>query len=126
MEVVIAATGLLGLILMGISALVFVLFMELTVARARPALQLLLQLGYQPAFLRTFMARRFVPMMLGAVAAAILLAGGAQWLVSGRLQDLQLKLPVFPGLPFWITAALSVLLLLVQVRTSVRRAMRTF
>src|SRR5690606_20853083 len=81
-EVVIAATGLLALILMGISALVFVLFMELTVARARPDLQLLLQLGYQPAWLRGFMSRRFMPMMLGAVLVAILLAGGAQLVAS--------------------------------------------
>jgi hypothetical protein len=123
-EVVAASTGVLAALLMGISVLVFILFIELTIARAQQSLQLLLQLGYEPGFLRRFMLGRFMPLLFSAIVVALSLAALAQYLAARFIESMNLQLPVFPGWPVWTAASISTLLLLLQVRYSVRRAMQ--
>jgi cell division protein FtsX len=123
-EVVVAATGVLALLLMGISMLVFTLFIELTIAQAQQSLELLTQIGYAPSFLRKFMTRRFVPLTLGAVLLALFLALIAQYTISLIVAREQLNLPVIPGIHIWITATLCLLLLYWQIRTGIAKALK--
>ena len=124
-EVIAASTGLLALLLMGISVLVFVLFIELTIARAQESLVLLLTLGYNAPFLRKFMMRRFLPVMFSALVVSILIAFAAQYLAAISIKSMNLQLPLLPGYPVWIVAALSATLLVIQVRVSVGKAMKS-
>jgi hypothetical protein len=123
-EAVSGGTGVLAVLLMGIGALVFVLFIELTMARAQESILLLRQLGYSPRRLSTFLTLRYLPVMLSALLAAALIAVAAQYFASVKGASLQLSLHSFPGAPMWIAVALSGLALLWQMRRSIRKALR--
>lgn len=123
-EVVMLATGILALLLMGISVLVFVLFIELTIARAQQALELLTQIGYAPSFLRKFMLRRFFPLMLGAVVAALLLAFLAQYAASNAVIPYELQLPKVPGYHIWLVAFVCMMLLYLQIQKGMAKVLK--
>ncbi len=123
-EIVVLATGILALLLMGISVLVFVLFIELTIAQAQQALELLTQIGYAPSFLKKFMLRRFIPLMLGAVVVALLLAFVAQYAASQAVIPYGLQLPQIPAFHIWIVALVCMLLLYGQIRKGIVKALK--
>lgn len=121
-EVVAGSTGVLALLLMGISMLVFVLFIELTIARARQSMELLMQIGYHPRFLNRFMTLRFLPLMLTAILIACTVVILVQYGISLTIVQYKLQLPKLPGWPIWAVACVCVLLLAAQIRFSISRA----
>lgn len=123
-EVVSAATGVLALLLMGIGTLVFVLFIELTVARARHSLTLLLQIGYSPKYISGFMAKRFIPMILGTVLFSAVVAVIGQSVVATAAVAQGLRLPMIPGPAVWIALLVSTAILLALVLRSISTAIR--
>lgn len=123
-QAVTAATGLLALLLMGIGTLVFILFIELTIARAQHSLTLLLELGYGPHFISMFMLRRFLPLVFGTVILSAGLAIIAQMWAAGWAGSLNLALAAVPGWPVWAAAGLSIILLFAFVSRAIIVAIR--
>ena len=123
-EVVTSATGVLALLLMGIGTLVFILFIELTIARAQQSLTLLLQIGYGPHYLSMFMINRFLPMVLGTVIAAMVISIVGQAAVSVKVQAQGLVLPVLPGWPVWAALVVSTSILILLVTKSISGAIK--
>ncbi len=123
-ETVALITGALALLLLGVSLLLFVLFVELTIAKARSSVQLLLEIGYAPSRLKSFLAARFAPMIGGAVLAALLLALAGQITAHFLARSSMLELSLLPGWPVWACAALVALLLFQNMRLAIRRALR--
>jgi hypothetical protein len=123
-EVISGATGLLAILLMGIGTLVFILFIELTIAKAQQSITLLLQLGYSPKYLASFMIKRFMPLVLITVIVSMLLAVGAQIASSILIKQMNLELPQLPGWPVWAALGVSTLILFVLVSSSISRAIR--
>ena len=123
-EAIAIATGLLALLLMGISILGFVLFIELTIARAQQSLTLLAQIGYHPSVLKRFMLSRFLPIMLAAIALAFVVAAIAQWVTSELALRMKLELSAIIGYPVLLAALLSGGLLVLLVRNAISRALR--
>jgi hypothetical protein len=123
-EVVTTATGVLALLLMGMSTLVFVLFIQLSITRAQQSLVLLGQLGYSPKHIYRFVAGRYLPLIVGAMAAAMLLCCAIQVVAAQVASHSQLTLPKLPGLPVWGAFGISTLVLLLLVSRSVKRAIR--
>ncbi len=117
------ATGVLAILLIGISALVFVLFIELTLAKAKDAIQLLLQIGYGPGYLQKFMSSRFLPIMLSAVLVSLMIGAGVQVLFYYWVQTLQIEIGILPGWPIWFVAGISCLLLIWQMRRTIGKAL---
>ncbi len=123
-EVVTSATGILALLLMGIGTLVFILFIELTIARAQHSLTLLLQIGYGPRYLSRFMIGRFLPMVLGTVIAAMIVTILGQAAASVLVQKQSLILPLVPGWPVWAALAVSTGILVMLVSRSISGAIK--
>ena len=123
-DVVSGATGVLALLLMGIGALVFVLFIELTMAKAQASVQLLLQIGFSPQKLSRFLMAKYLPIMLSALSVAVLVAIAIQYFTSQKLNTLQLSIPTFPSIYVWCAAGISGLILLVQISYSIRKAIK--
>lgn len=123
-EVVSGATGVLALLLMGIGALVFILFIELTMAQAQAAVKLLLQLGFSPKTISRFLMVKYIPVMLSALLAALSVAILLQYFAAQKLKSLQLEIPVFPSVYVWLAAATSAIILLWQISFSIRKAIR--
>lgn len=119
-EAISSATGLLAILLMGMGTLVFILFIELTIAKAQQSLTLLLTLGYSPKYLSLFMVRRFVPLLLGAVLVSGLLAAAAQSMAADvLLRKMNLTIDSFPGWPVWAALAISITILMLLVSRAV-------
>ncbi len=116
------AGGLFAVALTGISAMVFLLFIELTVVRAREDILLLLQLGYSPAFLRRFVAQRFVPLLLSAVFVAMAPVVLTQIFFRGYIQRQGIESGWLPGWPVWGLAAVCLILILWLARRTIRKA----
>jgi len=123
-EVVTTATGALALLLMGIGTLVFILFIELTIARAQHSLTLLLQIGYSPHYLSRFMIRRFLPMVLGTVLFSMAITIIGQATVSVAVQSQSLVLPIVPGWPVWAALVISTGILVALVSKSISGAIK--
>lgn len=121
-EIVTTVTGLLAVLLMGIGALVFILFIELTIARAYNSLQLLLQIGYSPKLLKQFMLKQFLPYILAAMACAGMLILVAQYAIASQGKNTGLALAHIPGWPVWLVFALSLGLLLIMVNNAIQKA----
>ena len=123
-EVVVSATGILALLLMGIGTLVFILFIELTIARAQQSLTLLLQIGYSPRYLSRFMTERFLPMVLGTALASMIITIIGQVVTSSMVVSQGLVLPVVPGWPVWVALVISTAILAMLVSGSISGAIK--
>ena len=122
-QVVAIITGVLALLLLGVSLLVFVLFIELTIARARQSVQLLQEIGYSPTSLKSYLTARFLPLLFGAIGAALVLAILSQLAAHFLGTGSGLKFATLPGWPMWICLLLVCVLLLVQMRTAIGKAL---
>lgn len=110
-----AATGGLAVLLMVAGALIFMLFIELSVTRSRSSLVLLHQLGYSHRYLVRFMVRRFLPRVAGSLLLALAGTVFVQAVVSSRFAAAQLHLPALPGAIVWAAFILCSLLVSVAV-----------
>lgn len=122
-QVVAGATGILALLLMGVSVLVFVLFIELTIARARQSVQLLLELGYSPSRLSGYLYKRFLPLLFSAIGISVVLAVIAQVIAAVYSKQSMLTLSYIPGWPMWGVAVICVLILLYQMKRAIGKAL---
>ena len=123
-EIVAGATGILALLLMGIGAMVFILFIELTIARAQQSITLLQQIGYSPRFLSRFMINRFLPMVLVTVIVAMIVTIVAQAVASAAVQSQGLVLPLVPGWAVWAALVVSTGILVILITTSISNAIK--
>lgn len=123
-EVVTSATGVLALLLMGIGTLVFILFIELTIARAQNSLTLLLQVGYSPRYLTGFMTRRFLPLVFGSIILSMLITIAGQIITSMAVVSQGLTLPLLPGWPVWVALAISTGILVVLISRAISNAIK--
>jgi len=123
-EVVATTTGVLAILIMGISILVFILFIELTVARAHQSLTLLGQIGFGPKFLSGYMNRHFLPMVgLISICSAVfvcVLQFSAHILVHSQ----GLVLPPLPGAIVWISFLICSALLVVLIMRSIKQSIK--
>lgn len=115
-------TGAIAVMLVLISMLVFMFFIELTVAKAQPSIRLLLQLGYSPRQLSRFLSRRFVPIVATTVLVSLVVTMGTQAIV--HILAPQLNIPFLPGWPVIGTFLATTLVLLQAIRGAVSRALR--
>lgn len=109
--------GVFGLLVVVMALLLFSFYLQLVIARSKEALQLLLLLGYSPSWLSQKVSRRFVPVYLTIVLAALLFTQGLQWIfhhvvMYGR-EELQTVL-------HWSVLLLAVLLVLLSIFTNYR------
>ncbi len=123
-EAVSGATGILAILLMGIGALVFVLFIELTLAQAQDSVKLLQQLGYSPQKLSRFLTARYIPIMLSALIVALIVAIVVRYFTAIKMTTLQLNISLLPDTTVWIAALLSGLILLFQIKHAIKRALQ--
>jgi hypothetical protein len=122
-EVVSVATGILALLLIGIGALVFILFIELTMAQAQAAVKLLLQIGYSPKMLSSYLIKKYIPIMLSALLVALLIAAALQFAAARNLASIQLQISAVPGIFVWSAAGISAVILAWQIRGAIRKAL---
>lgn len=123
-SVVTATSGIIALLLTGISSLVFSLFIQLTLARAQQSLILLRQIGYSAVSLRRVIYRRIFPLTAVAFAVAMAVALLVQSFAKSAAKEHQLHLPALPGWPVWAVAGSSAMLLALWLWVTIRKLIR--
>jgi hypothetical protein len=122
-EIVSVTTGFLAIVLVFIGALVFILFIELTLSQAQEAVSLLLQIGYSPKMLSKYLGSKYIPIMLSALLAAIVVAISLQYFAALQLQRFQLSIDKLPSTYVWMAVGVSMIVLLWQINQSIRKAL---
>ena len=104
--------GIFGLLVVILALMLFSFYLQLMVARSRSSLELLLTLGYSPAWLSANVSRQFVPVYLSVVVVALLITGLMQvlfhrWVMFGR--------PELSSFVHWSVIALALLLVMLAL-----------
>lgn len=117
MQGIFSGLGVFGLLVVVMALMLFSFYLQLVIARSRDSLQILLLLGYSPLWLSKNVSRRFVPVYIGIVLAALALTQLMQWafhrLVMYNREELET--PVH-----WSVVALAVVLVLLSIVTNYR------
>lgn len=122
-QVTAGITGGLALVLLGVSLLVFVLFIELTVSRARQSVQLLQEIGYAPSSLRKFLYKNFLPLLGLSIAVAAILAILSQIIAHVKGSSSGLHFALIPGWPMWVALIFVCGLLLYQMKSAIGKSL---
>ncbi len=117
--------GLLATILLAMGAIVFMLFAELTLARARVNLHLLLQIGYSPGFLGRFIYIRYVFILFAVMLAAGVAAIVLQVRTAKYILAMDLHIATFPSWQVWAALVMILLALLLLVYRVITRSLGT-
>jgi hypothetical protein len=91
-------------LVVALALLLFSFYLQLMVARSRDNLQLLLTIGYRPDWLSKQVARRFIPVYLAVVSAAL---AATQLMQYGFHQFVMYNRPELSSLlhpSVWVTA----------------------
>lgn len=121
---IVTASGIIALMLMGISGLVFSLFLQLTLARAAESLALLRQLGYSAPFLRKRVNAGILPMVAAAASAAFFASAATQCWLCAAAMKVEVSIPKWPGPPVWGTGIAALITLIVWLAATTRKFIR--
>lgn len=108
-QAIVTSVGGIALIVVGMSVLSFILFIELTVQRAAGHIRLMKQLGYAPRVLRRILNRFFLPWISSAAIVAAVCTLGVHFFMVRWLKTIELDIRLQDA---WIIGALLALILL--------------
>ena len=110
-----------GLLVVVLALLLFSFYLQLVIARSRDSLKLLLALGYSPGWLSSNVSRRFIPVYITIVMAALALAQLMQWAFH---HFLMYDRPELSTLINWIVIGVAILLIVLSVITNYKLVRR--
>lgn len=109
--------GVFGLLVVVLALMLFSFYLQLLIARSKENLQLLLTIGYSPAWLSKKVSRLFIPVYIFIVIIALLGTAVLQWLFFHFIMQEREELT---EMIHWSLPAVSVLLVLLSVITNYR------
>lgn len=121
-DVVVAISGITGVLLLVFALLIFTLFIQLTITSCKEEISLLIILGISPNQLSTFLMRQFFPSNYWIVSIALLMVTICQFFAHHVLAYQQIFLPKFIS-AYTLGVALFLILLLWAVN---KRTIRQF
>lgn len=114
---VLSGLGIFGLLVVVLALMLFSFYLQLVVARSKDNLQLLLTLGYSPAWLSNKVARQFVPVYLFVVLFALLVTQLIQWIFH---HFVMFDRPELSSFVHWSVVVVSFVLIMLSVATNFR------
>ncbi len=117
LEGILSGLALFGLLVVVLALMLFSFYLQLVVARSKDNLQLLLTLGYSPAWLSRRVARQFIPVYFFIVFLALLVTQWIQWAFH---HFVMYDRPELQSLLHWSVAAVALFLVLVSIITNHR------
>jgi len=118
---ILTGLGVFGLLVVVLALMLFSFYLQLIIARSKENLQLLLTLGYSPAWLSKKVAGRFVPVYITVIVAALLLTQLLHWLFYQFVvvNKADLSLPIH-----WLVLLIATLLIVLSVFSNYRLVKR--
>lgn len=112
LENIIGGLTVFGILIVLLSMVLFSFYLQLMIAKSKENLQLLLTLGYSPAWLSKTVAKKWVPVYISVVTAALLLTELLQCCFQYfALDNTELISPVI----HWSVLAVAVLLVIICI-----------
>lgn len=109
--------GVFGLLVVVLALMLFSFYLQLLIARSKENLQLLLTIGYSPAWLSKKVSRLFIPVYIFIVIIALSGTAVLQWLFFHFIMQEREELTL---IIHWSLPVVSVLLVLLSVFTNFR------
>lgn len=109
--------GIFGLLVVVLALMLFSFYLQLVVSRSRQSLELLLTLGYSPAWLSDKVSRRFIPVYIVIVLSALFLTQIMQWAFH---QFVMFNRPELSSLVHWSVLLVAVILIILSAITNFR------
>ena len=118
---IITGLGVFGLLVILLALMLFSFYLQLVIARSKDNLQLLLTLGYSPAWLSQNMARQFMPVYIFVVLTGLALTQVMQWSFH---HFVMYDRPELSSFVHWSVIAAAVLLIVLSIITNYRLVKR--
>ena len=117
LQAVVSGLGLFAILVILLAMMLFSFYLQLMIARSRENLQLLLTLGYSPAWLSRTVSRRWIPAYTIIILSALLAASLVQWGFHYFSLDGRTSMSAFLHPVVWLLAILIwVLCILINTR----------
>jgi hypothetical protein len=114
---IITGLGVFGLLVILLALMLFSFYLQLVIARSKDNLQLLLTLGYSPAWLSQNMAKQFMPVYIFVVLTGLALTQVMQWSFHHFVMYDRPELSSFVD---WVVIAAAILLIILSIITNYR------
>lgn len=118
---IITGLGVFGLLVILLALMLFSFYLQLVIARSKDNLQLLLTLGYSPAWLSQNMAKQFMPVYIFVVLTGLALTQVMQWSFH---HFVMYDRPELSSYIDWVVIAAAVLLIILSIITNYRLVKR--
>jgi cell division protein FtsX len=118
---IITGLGVFGLLVILLALMLFSFYLQLVIARSKDNLQLLLTLGYSPAWLSKNMAKQFMPVYIFVVLTGLALTQVMQWSFHHFVMYDRPELSSFVD---WVVIAAAILLIILSIITNYRLVKR--
>jgi ABC-type lipoprotein release transport system permease subunit len=107
--------GIFGLLVIMLALMLFSFYLQLVIARSKDNLQLLLTIGYSPAWLSKNLAKQFVPVYIFVVLTGLILTQLMQWAFH---HFVMYDRPELSTLVHWSVLATAIVLIVLSVITN--------
>ncbi len=122
--IVSGSMGGFALLLISIGVVVFIFFVELTIAKAKDSVELLLQLGYSSNDIGGFLWKGLLPKILLVELAAGISITCLQYIGARFFTQTGIDLPNVPGMVIWGVFSAHALILIALLKVSVNNAVK--
>ena len=112
-----SALGIFGLLVVILALMLFSFYLQLVIARSKDNLQLLIILGYSPAWLSKNVSKQFVPVYVGIVLVALASTVIIQWLFH---RFAMFQRPEISSFVHWSIIAIALALIALSIFTNYR------
>lgn len=117
LQAVFSGLGVFGLLVVVMALMLFSFYLQLLIARSRDNLQLLLLLGYSPNWLSKNVSRRFIPVYIFIVIAALAITQVLQWAFH---HTVMYDRPELSSAVNWIVIVIAIGLIILSIITNYR------
>ena len=117
LQAVFSGLGVFGLLVVVMALMLFSFYLQLLIARSRDNLQLLLLLGYSPNWLSKNVSRRFIPVYIFIVIAALAITQVLQWAFH---HTVMYDRPELSSAVNWIVIVIAMGLIILSIITNYR------
>ena len=121
LQAVFSGLGVFGLLVVVMALMLFSFYLQLLIARSRDNLQLLLLLGYSPNWLSKNVSKRFIPVYIFIVLAALAVTQILQWAFH---HTVMYDRPELNSAVNWLVVVIAVGLILLSIVTNYRLVRR--
>ena len=109
--------GIFGLLVVVMALMLFSFYLQLVIARSRDNLQLLLTLGYSPAWLGKKVSQKFIPVYILIVLMALAAVQLMQWAFH---RFVMFSRPELSSFVHWLVVLLAIVLMLLSIIANFR------